>query len=261
MREMRCPDVREVAPDLALGLLTGEERARVLAHLEQCETCRADVASLATAADEVLLAAPEVTPPAGFRDRVLARIATERSVGDGLSTVPGARGGHQGRERARSIRSRTPVRRRGGSPGRRAPGGAGRARTVAAVAAAAVVVLAVAGIAVALLLGGRDQPAVTASTEMRTGSGRVVGEVVASGDPAIVTVDVPAWRSLTESWGGTPGNAYYVSIEMRDGSRISRSVPATGDSWDVAIDAPAGEIVAVSMVDSADRVWCTGRFD
>ncbi|HKY65932.1 MAG TPA: zf-HC2 domain-containing protein, partial [Acidimicrobiales bacterium] len=68
--QLRCDDVREVAPDIALGLLTGEERADALAHLERCEGCRAEVASLAVAADEVLLAAPEAAPPPGFADRV-----------------------------------------------------------------------------------------------------------------------------------------------------------------------------------------------
>ena len=69
-----CEHVREVAPDVALGLLTGEDRAEALDHLEGCEACRAEVASLAVTADEVLLASPEADPPPGFADRVLARI-------------------------------------------------------------------------------------------------------------------------------------------------------------------------------------------
>src|SRR5690606_34746160 len=60
-----CAEVRELAPDIALGLLTGEERAAALAHLERCGACRAEVVGLAGAADEVLLLAPGATPPPG----------------------------------------------------------------------------------------------------------------------------------------------------------------------------------------------------
>ena len=54
-----CEWVREVAPDLALGLLTGVERGDALAHLERCEGCRAEVTALSGTADEILLAGPE----------------------------------------------------------------------------------------------------------------------------------------------------------------------------------------------------------
>jgi Putative zinc-finger len=70
-----CEHVREVAPDLALGLLTGRERAACLAHLEGCGACRAEVSALAVTADDVLLAGPRSAPPAGFDRRVLDRLA------------------------------------------------------------------------------------------------------------------------------------------------------------------------------------------
>lgn len=251
MSEMHCPELREVAPDVALGLLTGEERARALAHLECCETCRADVASLAATADEMLLAAPEAAPPPGFRERVLARIATERADGEGLPTLPVAPPG--------------PERQGRGDPGRRRRIGARRARPAggrrrrgAIAALAAALVLVVAGMAVGLVLRDTDRPVATA--EMRTVGGRVVGEVAASGDPATVVVDVPGWRSLVESWGYPPGG-YQVRIDLRDGSRASEPVPSYGHTWEVPVDAPAHDIVAVSMVDDAGRVWCTGRLE
>ena len=59
--DLPCEDVRELAPELALGLLTGEERAEALAHLEGCDGCRAEVASLAkwTASDTAMRVATD----------------------------------------------------------------------------------------------------------------------------------------------------------------------------------------------------------
>lgn len=69
-----CARVQELAPELALGLLPGEERALVLGHLVGCDACRAVTARLAELADALLLAAPEAEPPAGFESRALARM-------------------------------------------------------------------------------------------------------------------------------------------------------------------------------------------
>jgi hypothetical protein len=66
---------RAVAPELALGVLTGEERAEAVAHLEGCADCRAEVARL-TAVTDVLRELPSAEPPAGFEQRVLDRLAT-----------------------------------------------------------------------------------------------------------------------------------------------------------------------------------------
>jgi hypothetical protein len=67
-----------MAADIALDDVTGAERAAALAHLAGCERCRALVASLAGAADSLLLLAPAVEPPPGFESRVLARIESVR---------------------------------------------------------------------------------------------------------------------------------------------------------------------------------------
>jgi hypothetical protein len=69
-----CPDVREVAPDFAFGILDGETRSDVLLHLDQCPTCQRHVAELSETADSMVLLAPEAEPPAGFERRVLDRI-------------------------------------------------------------------------------------------------------------------------------------------------------------------------------------------
>jgi len=81
MSTLSCEELRDLAPELALGTLPGPERADMLDHLERCADCQRLVEELADAADALLLLAPEIEPPAGFRGRVLARFdapATQR---------------------------------------------------------------------------------------------------------------------------------------------------------------------------------------
>jgi hypothetical protein len=77
--EMRCEQVRELAPELALDIAGGQERDAALRHMSGCAECRRFVGSLSTIGDEVLLLAPEHEPPAGFSDRVLDRLAKEQT--------------------------------------------------------------------------------------------------------------------------------------------------------------------------------------
>jgi Putative zinc-finger len=81
MSSYRCEDVRRLAAELALGISTGEERARALAHLASCPDCRHYVAEMSAVADEILLIAPAEEPPGGFEGRVLARLKEEESRG------------------------------------------------------------------------------------------------------------------------------------------------------------------------------------
>ena len=76
---MTCEQVREAAAELALGIVSGAERAAALEHLAACQTCRAEVEALADVADSLLLLAPQAEPPLGFETRV-----TDRMVGAGL---------------------------------------------------------------------------------------------------------------------------------------------------------------------------------
>lgn len=72
MSELSCATTRELAPELALGVLTGYERATAHAHLGMCPPCREYVTSLTRIGDLLLTLAPGVEPPVGFEDRVLA---------------------------------------------------------------------------------------------------------------------------------------------------------------------------------------------
>ena len=66
--------MRELAPELALDVLTGYERATAQAHLGMCPQCREYVGSLTQISDRLLTLVPGAEPPVGFEDRVLARM-------------------------------------------------------------------------------------------------------------------------------------------------------------------------------------------
>jgi hypothetical protein len=73
-----CEETRDLLPELALGILGGEDRARALEHLTRCADCSSELAALSRAADGLLTLAPQHEPPAGFEDRVLTRLRRER---------------------------------------------------------------------------------------------------------------------------------------------------------------------------------------
>ena len=70
----RCEEFRELAPELALGIVEGEERGRALEHLADCPDCRRRVEELSEVADGLLLAAPHREPPVGFESKVLSEV-------------------------------------------------------------------------------------------------------------------------------------------------------------------------------------------
>jgi predicted anti-sigma-YlaC factor YlaD len=78
MSTSMCTEVRELAPELALGIVGGPERAEALQHASECGPCRALVGELAEAADALPLLAAEAEPPPGFEERVLAALKAPR---------------------------------------------------------------------------------------------------------------------------------------------------------------------------------------
>jgi hypothetical protein len=69
-----CEDIRALSAELALGIASGEERARVLDHTANCHDCSRALQQLTAVTDQLLVLAPEEEPPSGFEDRVLAQI-------------------------------------------------------------------------------------------------------------------------------------------------------------------------------------------
>jgi len=75
--ELTCAATRDLLPDLALGSLPGDDRARLLDHIGECAACATEAAELTSVIDEVVVhLAPRADPPAGFESLVLARIAS-----------------------------------------------------------------------------------------------------------------------------------------------------------------------------------------
>src|SRR4029079_4682040 len=82
MSTYSCAQLRDVAPELALGVLGGAERAEAIMHVNECARCQALVNELSEAAGALPLLAPEIEPPFGFEQRVLSsgRARRRRSV-------------------------------------------------------------------------------------------------------------------------------------------------------------------------------------
>jgi hypothetical protein len=78
---MDCTAFEAMAPELALGVADGAERAAAISHLAHCPRCRQLVEDLGRVADDLLLLAPQVEPPLGFEARVHDRIVAAGSTG------------------------------------------------------------------------------------------------------------------------------------------------------------------------------------
>ena len=74
LSEHGCVQHQEELSELALGVLTGRDRARALDHVESCPRCAEELEQLSRAADAVVQAAPEVEPPMGFEVRLFERM-------------------------------------------------------------------------------------------------------------------------------------------------------------------------------------------
>jgi hypothetical protein len=222
MRRMDCAQLADAAPELALGILPGDERAAALAHLDECPSCQQQVSSLAGLTDQLLLLTPAAEPPAGFEQRVLA------SLGSRPTAL------RPSRARRRATRA-----------------------TVAALALAACIVL-----AIVVRWSGQSEPPALAAEQMRTSSGAVVGQVFVHRErPAVLFMSLPGWAQQVTPYR-QPGDTYSLRIERRDGPARVLPVAITADaSWATTLDFDPKTIIGVAMVDSQGRVWCRARFD
>jgi hypothetical protein len=85
-----CEEVRAAAPELALGVVAGDERARMLDHIARCPECRESVVDLANIGDELLTLAPNREPPIGFESRVISRLKLRRGSRRWIAAVAAA---------------------------------------------------------------------------------------------------------------------------------------------------------------------------
>jgi anti-sigma-K factor RskA len=215
---MTCEQLADVAPELALGVLTGRERADAYAHLDRCASCRALVSSLSGVTDELLRDfAPSVEPPPGFEARVLEAMRP--------ATV-------------------TPITRHRWS----------RRLTMLSVAAAACIAILI-GVIVAV--GGTSKPAI-AEAQMRTDSGTVVGWIHVEGrDTSNVTMNLPGWAAEINVWGHE-GDTYSLQLTEKNGTNHLTPVALdTAANWHGTLEVDPDTITTAAMVDGEGHVLCS----
>jgi len=192
LNDMTCAQLADVAAELALGVLTGRDRAIAIAHLDKCDGCREDVRQLMATGEQLLELLPTAEPPAGFETRVLERIGLPVPVHEEATadTYPQllSRREHTARHR-RPVRdgARPGADQPGAPPGGPSappagPGGArrpGRTRRLLAAAAVGVAVIA-AGLG-GWRLGVGTAPALSsgplASADLRSATHQEVGDI------------------------------------------------------------------------------------
>lgn len=209
---------------LALGELTGRDRAVALDHLAGCRNCRDEVDALIGTADRLLQAAPEMEPPVGFETAVLGRLIAEQPY----------------RHVARQTRLRVP---------------AGIAAAVAAIAVGAVLLL-------AAVRPGETTTHDMARATMSTPAGYEVGAAwIHEGDPAWILVSVPDWTNWNDD--DVSAGDYELRIDL-DGGATASVGPITFNeldgSWGTTIAVDTRQIRGVSIVDGSGRIWCSATF-
>lgn len=71
---MTCLEVRELLPELAVGVLSPQEREGVERHLQWCAGCRKEATDLGSAAATLGFALEPAPVPQGLGDRVVGRV-------------------------------------------------------------------------------------------------------------------------------------------------------------------------------------------
>ncbi len=198
LNDMTCAELADVAAELALGVLTGRERAMAIAHLDRCDECREHVRQLMATGEQLLELLPPAEPPAGFETRVLERLGLPAPAeAEGKEEYnyprlisergdnPGHRGAARGGTRPRADRPRAD-RPRAGRPSAppAGPGGTrrpGRMRRVLATVAVGLAVI-VAGLG-GWRIGAGTAPAASSaagplkSADLLSATHQEVGEI------------------------------------------------------------------------------------
>ncbi|MEU1011119.1 hypothetical protein [Streptomyces sp. NPDC005890] len=109
--DVDCEKLREIGPELALGVLPGRERAEAVAHLDRCANCREHVRQLTQVGDRLVGLLPDREPPLGFETRVARSLARQASASErqrparayGRSRPGPHRGARRARARAAAV--------------------------------------------------------------------------------------------------------------------------------------------------------------
>jgi hypothetical protein len=226
---MECSEANEMLDELALDVLPGDQRATLLAHLQECPGCRQLLDELSETADDLLLAGPTVAPAPGFVDRVLEQVEDAR--------IRGVRSGDARGRRGR----RMPV---------RLPGLA-----AAAVAAALLLVGGLAGGVIGRTTAGDE----TAAAEFRTvrlisTGGTDIGDVSTYAGPS-------PWFFMRVE-GALPDGTYRCVLDMADGSTVDvgRLWALNGHGgWGDHLSVDVGRARAARLLDRQGATLATAR--
>jgi hypothetical protein len=90
-----CDEYSDNLAELALGILTGRERAATLAHVDSCTRCAEELEQLSHVADAVVTIAPETEPPVGFEVRLFSRMGLAEAPPN-ITSIGSARRGPKG---------------------------------------------------------------------------------------------------------------------------------------------------------------------
>jgi hypothetical protein len=277
---IRCEDFARIAPELALGLLSGPERAAALEHLQDCAACRAQVDELSQTVDELLTAGPRAEPPAGFEGAVLDRFAAEwqqpsaeldqvassDAGGAGDAGAPGFAAEGSPAAHSEPVGAPSATGESGLAPvGSVRPLAVSRRRRVArtsrrpvqiAVAGIAAVLLAVAGIFIGRSLTG-SSPAVR-SAAMVTAAGDHVGSVQLGRNPDTLFVAVPGWAP----WGEAGGTNYRIRVTFSNGTSTELGPVQLSPgrvTWGTVTPFDTAQVRSVAMVEEGGHVFCSAH--
>ena len=224
MSEMDCAVFQDAAAELALGILTGPDRAAALKHMERCASCQAEVASLAAAADRLLDLVPERGAPDGFESRMAAAFR---------QSVPGQAGRcHRGKAACRRL------------------AGWWRRAGLAAAAAAAAGAL---GFGLHQIGAPPQEPAYSGAevAALRTPAGAPAGEVAVTGAPRPLLVmvlnpgAVPGWyHCYLRTSGGRQAFAGAFHVGRDGGVWVSRPPVPPRDLTGARLVGPGGTEIA-----------------
>ena len=256
MTILTCDQLRAVAAEVALGVLSGPERADALNHMEHCVGCRTLVESLAQTGDSLLLLAPEADPPMGFESRVAARVVEHAQRDEATPVVRMAVETEDAAVPHVPSAGPTPIRPK--PPSRRM--GTLRRRRTALVAAAAAVAL-VGGTAAAVTVidhtvsSGPEQAADQTSLQsgqFTAGDGRLVGKVYAyNGNPAWVFMNVDASGA---------NSMYSCELGLANGTTVLLGQFEVHDGigeWAHTVDVNVNQIKTAKLVTPSGRTWAT----
>jgi hypothetical protein len=223
-----CDQLRELAPELGLGILTGIERANALAHLETCPPCQALVENMVELTDTLCALGPEIEPPAGFEGRLLAR---RQSIADDSSPA-------------------------------HTPGAARRWRWPALVAAAAT--MAAVGMGLGLGLGGQpgfqvERPGAVSALGGKEFSAALLNYHGQERGQVFVYAGQPSWVFMTVETPKAP-ERITCKLELEGGSTVvlGSFAPSTGySSWGSTLSVDPKVIKGVRLVNANGQTVAT----